>query len=203
MTTVPPVSQIGDPPWEIATLFPPQGAWSEAEYLALTGNRLIELCDGKLEVLPVPTQLHQMIVAYLYETIKAFVVANDLGKVLFAPLRVRVRSGRFREPDVLFMSKRNAERRGNQYWEGADLVVEVVSEDDPDRDWKTKRAEYAEAGIPEYWIVDPRDESITVLTLPQGQSEYAEAGKYARGEAAASVLLDGLSVKVDEVFSQS
>lgn len=46
-------------------------------------------------------------------------------------------------------------RRQDAYWTGADLAVEVVSEDDPGRDLITKRLEYAQAGIPEYWIVDP------------------------------------------------
>lgn len=56
-------------------------------------------------------------------------------------------------------------RRQNRFWLGADLVVEVVSEDDPERDTKVKRADYASAGIPEYWIVNPLDNTITVLVL--------------------------------------
>ena len=56
-------------------------------------------------------------------------------------------------------------RRGNDFWTGADLVVEVVSPDDPSRDTQDKRLDYAEAGIPEYWIVNPLDETVTVLVL--------------------------------------
>jgi len=37
-----------------------------------------------------------------------------------------------------------------------------------------KRHDYAAAGIPRYWIVDPRDETITVLSLPEGKSAYEE-----------------------------
>jgi Uma2 family endonuclease len=50
--------------------------------------------------------------------------------------------------------------------------MEVVSEDRV-RDFATKRKDYAEARIPEYWIVDPRDRRVTVLTLQGG--EYAGA----------------------------
>ena len=79
-----------DPTWEIAHLFPAQGAWSEEEYLALPGNRLVEFSNGYLEVLPMPTTSHQALVAYLYGLLLAFVSRRDLGKVFFAPLRVRL-----------------------------------------------------------------------------------------------------------------
>ena len=77
-------------------------------------------------------------------------------------------------------------------------MIEVVSPDAPQRDLVEKRADYAEAGIPEYWIVDPRDETITVLTLT-GEA-YAEHGVYARGDLAASVLLEGLTVDATAAF---
>ena len=62
----------------------------------------------------------------------------------------------------------------------------------------TSVAARAEAGIPEYWIADPRNETLTVLVL-RGEG-YVEHGRYARGEAAASVLLEGLAVEASAVF---
>ena len=69
-----------------------------------------------------------------------------------------------------------AQRRQNRYWLGADMVVEIVSPDDPERDTITKRADYAEACILEYWIANPKDETITVLTLA-GEA-YVEHGVF-------------------------
>ena len=86
----------------------------------------------------------------------------------------------------------------DRYWLGADLVVEVVSPNDPDRDLIEKRADYAEGGIPEYWIVDPRGETITVLALA-GET-YVERGVFGRGGTAASLLLDGFAADVSAVF---
>jgi len=192
----------GSPTWEIAHLYPNQGAWTDDEYLALNSNRLVEFSDGVLEVLPMPTEQHQLIVLFLYRVLFAFVTARQLGTVLTAPLRVRLWEGKFREPDVVFLLAQHADRRGNQYWRGADLAIEVVSEDDPDRDLVSKRAEYARAGISEYWIADPRDQSIAVLSLNSETGDYSVAGRYASGEAARSVLLEGFSVDVGEVFSQ-
>jgi Uma2 family endonuclease len=201
MASTPPLeSAIGDPTWEIAELFPRQGQWSEAEYLMLDTNRLMELSDGKLEMLSMPTQAHQLIVAFLYQKILEFVSAGHLGLVLFAPLRVRVRDGQIREPDIVFMAEAHKHRRGNEYWNGADLVVEVVSSDDPKRDLEVKRHEYAQAGISEYWIVDPRNATMTVFKLESAGQPYVEVGGYKPGEFAASLLLEGLTIDVAAVF---
>ena len=70
-----------EPTWEVATLFPNQGQWSEEEYLALNTNRLVEYSDGCLEFLPMPTLSHQLIMLFLYEALKAHVSAQDLGSV--------------------------------------------------------------------------------------------------------------------------
>ena len=77
-------------------------------------------------------------------------------------------------------------------------MVEVVSPDDPGRDLVEKRADYAEAGIAEYWIADPRDQTIRVLTLQDGA--YVEHGVCVRGGAATSPLLAGFAVHVSAVF---
>ena len=189
-----------EPTWEIAHLFPPQGMWTEAEYLALDTNHLVELNEYYVEVLPMAAQRHQLLVAYLVLLLRQFAAVHQLGVVLFAPLPMRLWAGKMREPDVLFMFHHHAERRHEQYWDGADLVMEVVSPDDPKRDWEIKRLEYAEAGIPEYWIVDPRDNTISVLVL-QGGAYVART--YGEGETAASELLDGFTAEVSAVFAQA
>ena len=85
-----------------------------------------------------------------------------------------------------------------RYWLGVDLVIEVVSPDDPDRDLVEKRVDYAEAGIPEYWIVDPRNETITVLAL-DGDA-YRDLGVFGAGDTAQSRVLGGFSADVRSVF---
>jgi Uma2 family endonuclease len=197
--THPTGSATGEPTWEIAELYPRQGDWTEAEYLSVKSNRLMELSEGRLEMLPMPTQAHQLIVAFLYQKLLEYVASRQLGLVLFAPLRVKVREGQIREPDIVFMNASNKHRRANEFWTGA--VVEVVSSDDPKRDLETKRHEYAQAGIAEYWIVDPRDSTFTVLKLESEGSPYVEAGVYKPGQAAASVLLAGLTIDVAATFA--
>jgi Uma2 family endonuclease len=199
MSTIDRPELKSEPAWDVARLFPDQGCWSEQDYLLLETNHLVEYSDGFVEVLPMPTVPHQRILALLYNALLAFAATNRLGEVLFAPVRVQLWPGKFREPDLVFMLAQNQARINKDYWDGADLVAEVVSDDDRGRDLEVKRREYAQAGIPEYWIVDPQLERITVLAL-EG-SEYVVHGEYARGATAESRLLPGFRVDVIAVMS--
>src|SRR5262245_6166124 len=147
-------------------LLPDQGSWSEEEYLWLTDHttRLVEYTDGFLEPLPMPTDKHQTILQFLFLAFRA-VVCPMGGKVHFAALRLQIRPGKYREPDLLLLKSATDERRSNRFWTGADLTLEVVSKEKPERDLIDKRGDYAEGKVPEYWIVNPVSETITVLIL--------------------------------------
>jgi Uma2 family endonuclease len=188
--------------WDAATMVPPQRAWTVEEYLRLTDstNRFVEYTDGRIEVLEMPTIAHQRILTYLFVAMHNFVVQHGLGEVLFAGLRVQVDDAKFREPDIVFLRRGHEANVQNRYWNAADLVLEVVS-DDPEsrkRDVVTKRADYAAAGIPEYWIVDPAEERVTVLTFENGA--YVTLGEYAPGDVAASEVLGGFAVDAAAIF---
>ena len=179
-------------------LFPAQGEWTETQYLALNGsNRMVELSNGCLDVLPMPTPLHQRIVDYLFSLLKAFVMARELGEVYFAPLPVRLGAGKFREPDIMFFRPGRIVNPRQQP-DGVDLAMEVLSEgaENRERDLEIKRTEYAAAGIPEYWIVDPELTQITVLCL-EGESY----GVFGAAATVASVLLPGFDIDVKSVFA--
>ena len=178
---------------------PPQGCWTEGDYLWLTDRckRRVEFADGYLEELPVPTDTHQSILKRLFRLFDQHVDARG-GVVHFASLRLRIRPGRFREPDLLLLLNANDARRQDRYWLGADLVLEVVSPDDPERDYGRKRDDYADLGVPEYWIVDPQAGKITVLALHEGR--YADHGVFRPGDVAASTLLDDFRVAVSDVL---
>ena len=183
----------------LSDTLPRQGDWSDEEYLWLTDRtrRLIEFTDGYVEELPMPTSTHQAILAFLYRLFYAHLEPAG-GVVMFSALRLRVREGKFREPDLLVLRDGADPRFQDRFWLGADLVVEVVSTDGPERDLVDKRADYAEAGIPEYWIVDPRHDTITVLVLAAGA--YIEHGVFSRGDSVTSRLLDGITVDVTATF---
>lgn len=183
----------------VLSLAPIQGLWTEEQYLAITDHstRLLEFDDGYIEVLRMPIPEHQKILGLLYELFVAHVRPRG-GIALFSPLPVQIRPRKFREPDLAVLRDANDPRQQARYWLGVDLAVEIVSADDPERDTKVKRTDYAEAGIPEYWIVNPLDDTITVLVLED--DVYAQHGVFRRGDRADSRLLAGFSVEVNEVF---
>ena len=79
-----------------------QGLWTEEQYLRATDHsrRLLEFTDGYLEVLPRPTDKHQVISQFLLLAFLPF-IGRLGGRVLYAPVRVQIREGKYREPDLL------------------------------------------------------------------------------------------------------
>lgn len=192
-----------EPAWEVALLYPPQGSWSLSEYLELTErtNQLVEYTCGRIEVLTMPNIAHQRLVLFLLTSLQAFANRIGGGLALMAPLPTTITPDKTREPDIVFKLPENLPGPDEDYFDGADLVMEIVSPDknSTDRDYKEKRADYAEGGIPEYWIVDPQEKLITVLTLKE--KNYIEHGAFRAGQTATSKLLDGFSVDVSAVFA--
>ncbi len=202
---LPPFPGGGQPVWEIAYLFPAQGAWTVNDYEILEGAcegaARVELSNGRLDVIPMPTELHELILIFFLEQLKIFTQSHAPGIVLASGVKLRLKTGRYRKADVVYMKAENAHRRHNEYWDGADLVMEVVSPDPKDRkrDWVTKPREYALAGISEYWIIDSEKQVIRVLSL-DGKA-YRVHGDFALGTQATSVLLPGFAVSVDAALA--
>lgn len=185
---------------EVAALFPPQGQWTEHDYLSLPDtNHYLELSEGVLIMPPHPTDTHQRIVLDLAIALNGFVVKHNLGLVRVAPLPVRLWPGKIREPDVFFMSHEHSDRIGEQVFGPPDLVMEVTSPGTRRVDRMEKIGEYARADITEYWIVDPDAKTVEVFTLRDGV--YELLGKWGVGETAQSALLEGFQVLVADLFS--
>ena len=192
-------SETGTPVWRIATLFPYQGAWSEQEYLALDTNRRVEFDNGFVEVHDAPTDQHQAIILFLSMALSG--IAQQIGgAVRTAGMRLRLWDQKYREPDILLLRDRDSRLRQEKFWDGADLAIEIVSEslEDRERDLVTKRPEYARSGIEEYWIVDPEQETVTVLNL--GEDVYTEGAVFVRGDTATSSQLPEFALPVSEIL---
>lgn len=195
-------SANGEPAWEAAYMLPVQGCWREEDFLKFHTNKMAELVDGRLEILPMPTWLHQLIVELLFDQIRDHIRQENVGgKVLMAPLPARLFPGTIREPDLLYVRQENCPTNVQGYPDKIDLAVEIVSSgaDARKRDYIDKRTDYAKAGVAEYWIVDPEELLVTILTLTG--TEYQVAQECHPGDIASSLLLYGLRVSVDKIWS--
>ena len=168
-------------------------AWADEDTLA-------EWVDGKVVMTSPASAQHQYLAIFLATTLSTYVTIHDLGTVLTGPFQMKLaRSGR--EPDVLFVAKEHLARLQPTLLQGpADLVVEIVSDESVARDRGTKFEEYREAGIPEYWLLDPRIEQAEFYHLD-------ERGRYQRAPVDAvgvyrSRVIPGLWLRVDWLWQQ-
>lgn len=118
-------------------------------------DTLAEWVDGVVVMASPASLRHQEIMDFLKEIFSTYGRVHHLGKVVSPPFQMKLgRSGR--EPDVLFIAKEHLERLKRTYLDGpADLVVEIISPESEERDRSSKFYEYQDAGVSEYWLIDP------------------------------------------------
>jgi Uma2 family endonuclease len=168
---------------ELQSVTVTSAAMTEEEFEAWCDEDVkAEYVDGEVIVhSPVSTR-HSDMVLFLAGLMRLVVQQHDLGRILGPELQVRLRPGLRRVPDLLFVAKERADRIQPTLVEGApDLIVEVVSPDSVERDWREKYWEYQTAGVGEYWVVDLEYQRLAVYRLDE-QSRYqavpAEEGVY-------------------------
>ena len=148
-----------------------------------------------------PTDIHETLVRFLFLALNRYVDQRKLGEVFSNGIRLRVAARKYRLPDVIFLHRNHFHARHNRAWDGADLVMEVVSDSPADRqrDYEQKLIDYAAAKVAEYWIVDRERQVVIVHALVGGA--YSVLGEYIPGQIAASRLLEGFAIDVAALFA--
>ena len=177
----------------------PQIKFTYRDYLLLPEQDRRELIEGDFYVVPASSTRHQQILRSLATALWDFVEGNGLGEVLWAPYDVVFSDEDVVQPDILFVSEG---RRGiitEANISGApDLVIEILSPSTADRDKNLKMSLYSRAGVREYWIVDPTDETVQVLEL--GSEGYEVDRTYTAGKVPSSVL-PGFKIEISHIFA--
>lgn len=159
-----------------------------------------ELWEGELIMSPSPTMAHQEIVMRL---IKRFVLHdpdNERGQYLTAPADVVLRENITVQPDVFWIASGRTDIIAHERVMGApDLCIEVLSRSSIEADQERKPRYYADAGVREYWLLDPVAQTVTVYAL--GSNTHTV---YQSGATVTSALpeLEGLSLDVAGVFKE-
>ena len=171
------------------------------DYLAIPEDdeNRYELIDGELYMAPAPTWEHQESIANLVSTLRDFVRANGLGRVVPSPVDVYLSNEDVFQPDIVFVSVERLDIIHSSGVHGApDLVVEMLSPSTERRDLTIKRERYEMFGVREYWLADTIGKTITVLRLRDGVFELV--GVFGEGMTVETPLIPGLVVDVSEVF---
>jgi len=171
------------------------------EFQEIDLNGRYELVDGQLEELVPPRPFHSWTGTRISSELDRYLEANEPGAFWGVELDIPTVPFFGRRPDFAYYSTVDAARidlAANRVLGVPTLVAEVVSEEDEERDTVTKREEYARAGIPHYWIVDPRRR--TVLTLVLRGTAYEVAGDFSGDEVLTSSLFPGLALPLARLF---
>jgi Uma2 family endonuclease len=156
-----------------------------------------EWVDGEVILMSPNSLEHQDVAGFLAALLRHFAEANNLGLVLTPPFLMKlavIPSGR--EPDVLFIARERLGDLKNVYLDGpADLAIEVISPESRTRDRRDKYYEYEQAGVREYWLLDPIRNQVEFYRL-SGDGIYKLVPVGDDG-IFRSVVLEGLWLKVD------
>lgn len=180
---------------------PKQGHWTFDEYAALPDDgKRYEIMNGVLIMTPAPEPAHQSAVALLIYYLLQAVQFKGLGRVLPAPIDVRLTDDRVVQPDVLVVLNANLHKIGKKnVIGGPDLVIEVASEGTALYDRLSKFEAYEQAGVAEYWIVHPQKKTIEILILED--DGYQSLGTFSGKDTLRSRVVPGImDIAVEQFF---
>ena len=203
MLTLAPVTSLAD--------LDPNGTYSYADYLNWQFEELVELWRGKImRRMSAPTDRHQAVVGEFHYLFKAY-LRRQRCQVRVAPYDVRLpQPGSTADqaiytvvqPDLcIICDPSKIEKRGCL---GApDLVIEVTSPSTAARDWRDKFDLYEEAGVQEYWIVDPLGQDVSAFVRDAATGRYRLVGEYSRPGPVPCATLPELGLSWEDVFADA
>ena len=165
-------------------------------------RRKMELDEGELYLMPRPRRVHQFWHSQLNWHLESYIRAFDEPPVeVFVDFIVALslENRTLLAPDLCLVLRELLYLVGDRMLEGApDIAIEILSSDRR-RDLVRKRQLYAEAGVPEYWIFDPDNDTATLLALQDG--EYGERAVLGPSDKVTTPLLPGLEIPLADIFN--
>lgn len=145
-------------------------------YRLLPEGTPIQVINNQFYMSPSPAFAHFSIAREIFRSIDAYVLQNNLGEAIYAPVDVYLGDKSAVQPDVFFISNANKHFIKNDGIYGApDIIIEVLSPRNKNADLIKKKAVYEQFGVQEYFIVEPSDKSVLSYYLKDGK--YTEPKK--------------------------
>jgi Uma2 family endonuclease len=164
-----------------------------------TRDERLELIEGEIFVAPAPTPFHQFVSQRLYDLLKLTVVNRGLGLITYAPLDVAFDEQNIVQPDLVVLLGERTQLIGEENIEGPpSLVIEITSPSSINDDKRRKLSIYAQHGVPEYWLVDPKLKQVTIYSDPANRRYRTEQTHV---DVAVSATIPGLSADLTELFA--
>ena len=164
----------------------------------------MELINGEIYLLPSPNIGHQEILGRLYLLFTEY-FKDKKCRVFLAPFDVHLKKKDMKTPDVVQPDllvacdlENNVTEEG-RYMGTPDLVVEILSDSTRNKDMIDKLNSYMLSRVKEYWVVDPKQETIIIYSFENNEIDRIRA--FEKGSVARSMLFDGLSANIDNLFS--
>jgi Uma2 family endonuclease len=181
-------------------------SYTYADYLKWTFNERVELLKGKIfKMSPAPNRMHQGLFGHIFYKLYDH-LSGHVCKVYGAPFDVRLARKSADDEDIITVVQPDIcvicdeTKLDDKGCLGApDIVVEILSPGNNQKELKNKFAIYEEAGVQEYWVVSPQDHTFVVNTLIEGK--YVPSVTKVAGDAVTSPILPGFSLDLEELFA--
>ena len=187
----------------------PSLTYTYADYLQWKFEERLELFRGKIfKMSPAPAPIHQQLLSTL-NGILYIAFKNKKCKIYPAPFDVRLpvkNKKKYNEittvvqPDIsVICDESKVDGRG--CCGAPDLVIEILSPGNSKKEIKLKHELYEEAGVPEYWVVFPIEESIIIFLLNENH-KYSGGTAHTADDTIYSKAVPGLAIKMNDIFTK-
>ena len=181
--------------------------YTYADYCKWQFEQRVELIKGIIfKMSPAPNRVHQKLTGTIYRLI-GNVLENRSCEVYIAPFDVRLPRKSKNDEDIITVVQPDvcvicdAGKLDSLGCVGApDLIVEVLSPGNSKKEVKTKFDVYEEAGVREYWIVDPVHQSVQINKLENGR--YKPMRALVAGDIVTTEIIPGFSLDLGELFKE-
>ncbi|HXV84026.1 MAG TPA: Uma2 family endonuclease [Candidatus Binatia bacterium] len=169
------------------------------DYCELPNDRnRYEILDGELSVTTAPAIKHQITLGNLHRILATHVFANRIGRLLLAPTDVILAAATIVQPDLVFVGSDRSQVITTRGVEGAPtLVVEILSPATHRIDRVTKAQLYAKHNVPNYWLIDPDQQTLEAYELVTDHYDLAASASDA--EVFALSIFPGLSIQLSDL----
>jgi len=176
--------------------------YTYADYANWDSDARYELIDGAAHMMAGASEIHQRTSRRLTKQLDGFLDGKPC-ELFYAPFDVCLNAagdddGTVVQPDILVVCDRS-KLDGKRCNGAPDMIIEIVSPSTSGRDRLLKFNKYLQAGVREYWIVDPDGRTVTVHILTDGG--YL-TNAYGDTDIIAAYVLNGCLINMKDVFAE-